>query len=137
MIDTIQQLCHLLAQEPLTRETVADFLGHPVNENGALVVQPHDEGFREATIYAENGNDTPDVVKLFPADGQQLWLSELRAALTHVEDAALPLSRPKRIMFYVDFPDRPLTCAVIVMIKCHGDDGLVQCISIKRDIELE
>ena len=143
MIDIIQNLIKLLSSDPLTSPQVAECLGKVLGEDkkhAPLSVKPHDKAFREVKIMRKP-NGTPTSVTLSLAEAQTVTLADLRAAFGDYNTMPrMNWQMPPRVMFQVDIPGQPYTCAIFADLQMGqepADSSVVTTITVRRDIRLE
>jgi hypothetical protein len=143
MIDTIQNLIKLLSSDPLTSPQVAESLGKVIGEDkkhAPLPVQPRDSAFRDIKIMRKP-NGTPTSVTLSLSEPHRTTLADLRATFGDYN----PMPRmnwqsPQRVMFQVDIPGQPYTCAIFADVQMGqepADSSVVTAITVRRDMRLE
>lgn len=144
MIETLQKLCNVLSQSPLTAPQAATSIGKIIEDPGkdlALRVQPSNPGFKAALIVRQAGTNDPAHVELTLAEPSTLSLKALRDAFG--KSSKLPnlhVNSSKRLIFEVDLPNTSHTCAVIANVmpgKNGTEDSMVTAVIIRRDIRLE
>ncbi len=140
MLETIQKTCELLSSAPLTVQQVAAKLGTLVQGQGGgsgLIVQPNDKDFTTALIERRIYSDEPAYIQFSMADPQKLTVDSLHkkfgvwSELPNVNWNAL-----QEIIFYVDLPGAPKTCAIIAYIEPGEqglEDGTVVRLTVRRD----
>jgi hypothetical protein len=144
MIETLQKLCNVLSQSPLTAPQAATSIGKIIEDPGkdsALLVQPSHPGFKAALVVRQAGTNEPAHVELTLAEPSTLSLKTLTAAFG--KSSKLPnlhVNSSKRLIFEVDLPNTSHTCAVIANVmpgKNGSEDSMVTAVTIRRDIRLE
>ncbi|MDZ8052278.1 MAG: hypothetical protein RMX68_029970 [Aulosira sp. ZfuVER01] len=144
MIETLQNLCNVLSNAPLTAQAAATSLGTIVEDQGKdwpVIVQPSNSAFQEARVVRQAGTNEPAHVELTLADPSKLTVKMLREAFgNYSKPPKLHRNRPTKLVFDVDIPNTPRTCAVIADVtpQEHGvEDGIVNSVTLRRDIRLE
>jgi hypothetical protein len=138
MIETIQNVCELLSRDPLTAKQVAESLGK-VTEAGELAkpfqVKPSDTTFSAASVVVDNSGSAPAYVELTPV--QPIPIAALRARYTDAHPLARrDYNKPDQMLFNVDIPNMPRTCAIIADLTKQGDDIAARKLTIRRDVRL-
>ncbi len=144
MIETVQKLCQLLSTEPLTAPEVATSLGTIVEDPGKnlpLIVRPSNPFFKEAQVVRQFETNEPAHVELLLAEPGALSVEALKATFgDYSEPPKLHWNSPQKIIFYVNKPNLPRTCAVIADVRPGeqgAKDGTVTAVTVRRDIRLE
>ncbi len=144
IIETLQKLCQVLSTAPLTAQETANSLGTIVEDMGKdlpVIFRPSDPSFREARIVRQVGTNEPAHVEMVLAKPGTLSVETLKAAFGNYSELPLQdLDDSDRIIFYVDIPNLPRTCAVIADLtpgKPGAEDGTVIAVTVRRDIRLE
>ncbi len=144
MIETLQKLCNVLSNAPLTAQEAATSLGTIVEDQGKdwpVIVRPSNSAFKEAQIVRQAGTNEPAHVELILAETNKLTVKMLSDAFgNYSKPPKLHSNRPTKLVFEVDIPNMPRTCAVIADVtpQEHGvEDGIVNSVTVRRDIRLE
>ena len=144
MSETLQKLCRILSSAPLTAQEAATSLGTIVEDKGKdspLLVRPSDPSLREAVVVRQLGTEEPAYVELVLAEPGSLSVKTLSAAFGNYSvPPKLHWNSPTKLIFYVDIPNLPHTCAVIAEVrpgKQGVEDGIVTAVTVRRDVSLE
>lgn len=143
MIETIQNLCVVLAETAVTVQSVGAHLGELITDQGGnlpLIVQPSDPAFVTAEIVRQFDTQNPAHVELKVADIDTLSVADLTAAFgAYRQTPKMQPRTPTRIMYTIDIPGKSYTCALIANIAPDTPDiaqGNVSSLIIRRDERL-
>lgn len=137
MISLIQQVCELLSQDPITAQQVAEAIG-TITQQGELglpyEITSKDSAWLSARIVVDSGG-APLHVELISA--QPIPLSTLQADYPdfHPLMSRNP-DKPDQMLFNVDIPGMPRTCAIIAQVDKHNAKATVESLMIRRDVRL-
>lgn len=120
MIETIQEICTLLAGSPLTVREVASRLGTLIEDQGGnlpLIVRPRDASFVQAMVTRQFGTQRPAGVILTLTETAELKVSALRANFG--EYTLLPRQRGEKapqIKFFLGEPAQIGSTSIIARL---------------------
>jgi hypothetical protein len=120
VIESIREICTLLAGDPATVQEVADGLGTLVADQGGnlpLIVRPRYAAFSRGSVTRQFGTQRPAGVLLTVAESAELRVAELRAAFG--EYAELPRKRSDRaprIQIYLGEPAAAGSTSIIATL---------------------
>jgi hypothetical protein len=120
VIDTIKEVCSILAKPLATVQEVAVKLGKLVRDQGGslpLIVQPRDPAFTKALVTRQFDSQQTAAVILTPANSADLTVQALQASFgnyialrSQIEDMA------PRIQFYLGDPAKVGSTSVIATL---------------------
>ncbi len=143
MIETIQNLCVVLAETAVTVQSVAAHLGDLITDHGGnlpLIIRPSDSAFVTAEIVRQFDTQTPAHVELTVADTATLSVADLTNAFgAYRQVPQMRPSKPTRIQFAVDIPGKSHICTLIAKMAPDTKEmaqGNVSSLIIRRDERL-
>ena len=143
MIETIQKTCHVLSSASLTVQDVARELGTVVQDKGGdseLIIEPNDKDFATAVVMRRIHSQEPAFVQLSLAVANKLTVETLHKTFgVWSELPNVNWNQLQEIIFYVNLPGMPNTCAVIACVEPGEqglEDGFVVKLTLRRDTRL-
>ncbi len=141
MIESIQEICSLLAGSPLTVQDVASNLGMLIEDQGGnlpLIVRPRDASFVQGMVTRQFGTQRPAGVTLTVAETAELKVKALRA--TFGEYTLLPRQwgeKAPRIKFFLGEPAQIGSSSIIARLMPgeweNIDDGTVSELTLQPE----
>jgi hypothetical protein len=141
MIESIQEICALLANSPLTVQDVAAKLGTLIEDQGGnlpLIVRPGDASFVQGMVTRQFGTQWTAGVILTVAETAELTVKALRATFGDYT----PLRRQwgeeaPRIKFFLGEPAQIGSCSIIAKLMPgeweNIDDGTVSELTLQPE----
>lgn len=139
MLTLIRSLCDALAGPALIEE-IAQTLGRPAEDGRpdlALSVTLADPALRAVTVARASKSGAPAHVRLEMSAPSHLMIADLQAAFGPFQrPPKLHWRHPTALVFHVDTPGQPHTCAIIVTIEDDDqspEDMPVVALTLRRD----
>lgn len=120
MIESILQICALLADSTLSVQEVASRLGTLVEDQGGnlpLIVRPRDAAFAEAIVTRQYGTQRPASILLTLSRQAELNVGDLRASFgPYTRLARQPGQKRPHIKFFIGEPTEEGSTSLIASL---------------------
>ena len=143
MIETLQKTSELLSSANLTVQDVAKYLGTLVQDQGGdagLIVQPNDVDFISVSVARRINSQEPAYVQFNLQGTKRITVETLHKTFGVWSELPNTNWNPlQEIIFYVDLPRMPKTCAIIANVEPGElglEDGVVVKLTIRRDTRM-